>query len=92
MTGSFLRRSGFSRPVRPGYWFAQKRFGYGAVPATAAGWVLTAAYLLVLGLAIRAMPSDTARIILGTCITLAYVAIVWLKTDGGFAWRWSDDR
>ena len=88
--GHILRRIGFARSVRPGYWFAQKRYGYGAVPATLAGWVATAAYLLVLGIAIKAMPTDTARVVLGACITLAYVAVVWLKTDGGFAWRWGD--
>ncbi|MES2337270.1 MAG: hypothetical protein V4537_04145 [Pseudomonadota bacterium] len=88
MIGQFLRQAGFARPVRPGYWFAPKRFGFGAVPATVMGWIATAAYLAVLGLAIKAMPTDGARIVIGVCITLAYLAIVWLKTDGGFAWRW----
>ena len=88
MIGQFLRTAGFIRRVRPGYWFAPKRFGFGAVPATAAGWAATALYLLAIGLAVRTMPTDGAKIVLAVCITLAYLAIVWRKTDGGFAWRW----
>jgi hypothetical protein len=90
MMNTFLRKTGFSRSVRPGYWFAQKRFGFGAVPATIMGWIATAVYLLVLGFAIKAMPTDGTRVVIGVSITLAYLAIVWLKTDGGFAWRWGD--
>lgn len=78
-------------PVRPGYWFAQKRYGFGAVPATVMGWVTTIAYVLVLLACVAAMRTDVAKIILGTSITLAWLAIVWLKTDGGWRWRWGGD-
>ena len=92
MMGPMLRRRMIgSSPVRPGYWFAQKRFGYGAVPATILGWVATAAFLLILGFTLRAMPTDGARIIVGTAITLSYLAIVWRKTDGGWRWRWGGE-
>ena len=92
MMGPLLRRHMIGgSPVRPGYWFAQKRFGFGSVPATVMGWAVTAAFLLILGLTIRAMPTDGARIVIGIAIMLSYLAIVWLKTDGGWRWRWGGE-
>ncbi|MHA6723547.1 hypothetical protein [Sphingomonas sp. RS2018] len=76
------------KPVRPGYWFARKRFGYGAVPATVAGWVATALYLLAIGAAVKVMPTDGVRIGVGVAVTIVYLWIVWMKTDGGWGWEW----
>ena len=36
--------------VRKGYWFAQKLYGYGAVPVTWQGWLTTLAYVALVAL------------------------------------------
>ena len=92
MIGHLLRRTGWGlRPVRPGYWFAQKRYGIGSVPVTIAGWALTSTYLMLLGLAIWRMPTDNIRLTVGGAITIVFVTFVWLKTDGGWRWRWGGE-
>lgn len=91
MIGHVMRRTGLGlRPVRPGYWFLPKRYGFGAVPATIAGWTATSAYLLLLGGAMLVLRSDAARTAVGIAVTLAFLVIVWMKTDGGWRWRWGD--
>lgn len=81
---------GFVRDVRPGYWFAQKRYGFGFTPANRAGWAFTFAYLALIGLTVWAMPTDGARVAVGAGLTAGYLAIALLKTDGGWHWRWGD--
>ena len=78
--------------TRPGYWFRPIRYGFGAEPANGAGWAATAVYLLLLGGTMKAMHSDLSRMILGTSMTIAFIAIVWVKTDGGWRWRWGGDE
>lgn len=74
--------------LHDGYWFAQKRFGYGAVPVTWQGWLTTLAYLtLIAAIALKA-PGDMLRAGLMLPLTLAYLYFIWTKTDGGFRWRW----
>ena len=34
--------------IRPGYWFKPKLFGFGATPATVAGWIATIAFTALL--------------------------------------------
>lgn len=79
------------RPVRPGYWFAQKRYGIGSVPATAMGWVVTAIFVLLLGLAMHYLPTNSVRSIVALGLLVLFCAICRLKTDGGWQWRWGDD-
>jgi len=79
------------RPVRPGYWFAPKRFGYGATPVTPAGWIATVAYVAAIALIAWGLPTDTARMIVGGCVTLGFLALVAVKTDGGWRWRWGGE-
>ncbi|OYY71573.1 hypothetical protein [Sphingomonas sp. 28-63-12] len=74
--------------VRPGYWFAPKMFGLGATPVTWQGWALVAGFLAaVLGLA-RWVADDATKIAAIFAITLPFVVVVWLKTDGGWRWHW----
>ncbi|WP_326525782.1 hypothetical protein [Sphingomonas sp.] len=92
MIGHLMRRTGWGlKPVRAGYWFAPKRYGFGAYPATIAGWAATSAYLALIGLVGWRMPTDTGKLVVGGAITLAFLALVLLKTDGGWRWRWGDD-
>lgn len=82
------------RTVRPGYWFAPKRFGIGAVPASPAGWAVISLYALAMGLMMRFMPSHQSRIVVGIALTAVLAVICWMKTDGGWKWRWGggEDR
>ncbi|WP_394652507.1 hypothetical protein [uncultured Sphingomonas sp.] len=83
-----LRRRNPPPPTRPGYWFLPKAYGYGAYPATVMGWAVLFGYMLALGVTVQALPTDGARIILGTALTIGLVIVVAVKTDGGLRWRW----
>ena len=74
------------------YWFKQKRFGYGAAPVTWQGWVLMLVYLaIVLGcIAMSAWRLDLAAILL-VAATAVFMRWSWLKTEGGWRWRWGND-
>lgn len=78
--------------VRPGYWFAPKRFGYGAIPVTLAGWIATVAYVGAIALVAWTLPTDTARMIVGGCVTIGFLVLVAVKTDGGWRWRWGGEQ
>ncbi len=76
------------------YWFRQKRFGYGAAPATWQGWTLTVcALLLIAGIvlfapAIRDNESRTLWVALGIAVVgVPSCVIAWFKTEGGWRWR-----
>lgn len=71
-----------------GYWFVQRRYGYGGVPVTWQGWLSIVAYLAVVGLSAWYLPSETLRFTAFGLGTLAFLAVLAKKTDGGLAWRW----
>ncbi|RYE02017.1 MAG: hypothetical protein EOP61_09625 [Sphingomonadales bacterium] len=80
--------------VRPGYWFAPKAYGLGAVPVTWQGWLLTAGFvllaLLIAGIAQQRSPAWLALL---APLTIGFVGLCWAKTDGGWRWRWgAEDR
>lgn len=81
---------GFSRPVRPGYWFAPRRYGFGFTPANRMGWAVTCTFLALFGLAMWVLPDDRSRIMVGAGLIGGYLAIALLKTDGGWGWHWGD--
>ena len=82
------------------YWFKPKRYGLGAAPSSWQGWALTLAYCVaVTALGIwfgsdaaiidqRIMPFLTIVI----ALTIIFVGIAWRTTEGGFRWRWGDDK
>ncbi|OYY91234.1 MAG: hypothetical protein B7Y45_04420 [Sphingomonas sp. 28-66-16] len=73
---------------RDGYWFAPKRFGLGATPVTWQGWLMTIGFIAtVLGLA-RWVPDPAMKIAAVIMILLPFLVVVWMKTDGGWHWRW----
>ena len=76
--------------LRPGSsaWFAPKRYGFGATPATWQGWLLTAVFVVALIMAGERMPTDRTKLAVGLALTAAFVAIVAVKTEGGWRWRW----
>ncbi|MDB5675198.1 MAG: hypothetical protein JWM65_2180 [Sphingomonas bacterium] len=73
--------------VRDGYWFAPKRFGFGAVPVTWQGWAVTLGFAGALLLAVRLLPIVAEKIIVGLALIAAMVAITIAKTDGEWRWR-----
>lgn len=82
------------------YWFKQKRYGYGASPSSWQGWALTAAYVAILTVmsvwlterAVRGESGILTFIVLTAVLTLIFVAIAWRTTEGGWRWRWGDDK
>ena len=78
--------------VRPGYWFAPKAYGLGAVPATWQGWLATALFVLVAGIIANiAQYRSEVWLWLLAPLTLAFIGLCWAKTDGGWHWRWGND-
>jgi hypothetical protein len=73
--------------VRNGYWFVPKRFGYGAVPVTWQGWVVTLAFGAGVMLAVRFLPAVAEKIIVSLALIAALTAISMVKTDGEWRWR-----
>ena len=75
-----------------GYWFAPKRYGYGAgLPIAWQGWVLMAAFLVVAigaGLAFGEQPVKLAAILVPAIVILLVVSAS--KTRGGWRWRWGE--
>lgn len=76
--------------VRPGYWFKARRYGFGAFPVTVQGWALTWTFAALLALAIWRMPTLATKREVGGALVIAFIAICWLKTDGGWKWRWGE--
>lgn len=74
--------------VRPGYWFAPKLFGLGATPVTWQGWAVTICYVAVV-MAIAAWLDDGPdRIVAILGVTIPFLVLAWIKTDGGWRWHW----
>lgn len=76
--------------VRPGYWFAQKRYGWGFVPVTWQGWMLTVGTLLMAGAITRLTQRSALYQLLFIPLLGGALWLCWLKTDGGWRWRWGD--
>ncbi|MEP9359398.1 hypothetical protein [Sphingomonas sp. KR3-1] len=78
--------------VRPGYWFRPKRFGFGAVPVTWQGWLVTLAFAgLAAILANFATHRGPAWLVLLVPLTIAFLWLVVVKTDGDWQFRWGGD-
>ena len=77
------------RKVRPGYWFARRRCGFGGTPATWQGWLAIAIFLCLLLLAVNFLPGKTAQGAAAFALIAVFATISWIKTDGG--WRLGDD-
>lgn len=80
-------------------WFRQKRYGFGAAPASWQGWALTIVYVAAMvATALAWAPSDQPGaplsmrfLAVSAALTIAYVVIAWRTTEGGWRWRWGKD-
>lgn len=78
--------------VRSGYWFRPKRLGYGAVPATWQGWLATLVFVAGAGLiAHLGVHRDRAWMVLLVPLTLAFIWLAAIKTDGDWRLRWGGE-
>jgi len=71
------------------YWFKRKRYGWGWVPATIEGWLVVAAFLVLLFLGSSLMKgSNTAAAVV--CWVLGGGILIWANLTHGPAakWRW----
>lgn len=78
--------------MRQTYWFAQKRYGFGAVPVTWQGWLASLVYVAIVVAAAYRAPGDFLKAGIILPVTLAYLYFIWTKTDGGFRWRWGPEK
>lgn len=80
------------------HWFKQKRYGFGASPASWQGWALTIGYVAIvaaLGVWMSAKEGEVASralpfIAIVLALTIVFVGICWRTTEGGWRWRWGD--
>ncbi len=83
------------------YWFRPKRYGYGAEPSNWKGWLATAAYVaFVVGVSLDrlVLPATDGQALAGPdialwiavllAVTLAFIWLCWVKTDGEWSWHW----
>ena len=75
--------------ARPGYWFRPKLLGFGVVPVTWQGWLLTLGVIvLAVPVARLAAARGPAYLVLEVPLLLLFLWVSWLKTDGDWRWRW----
>jgi hypothetical protein len=76
--------------LRSGHWFAPRRYGYGATPATWQGWFVTAV-MLALTWAVASFAQHRGSMVLLLLLVPLIAGFAWLswrKTDGAWRWRW----
>jgi hypothetical protein len=75
---------------RSSNWFAAKRYGYGSgLPIRWQGWLALAAFLVAVMLAALEL-SGTPRIIGMLICVVTFGIVCFLKTEGGWRWRWGE--
>ena len=74
-------------------WFSAKRYGYGtALPISWQGWLVTAAYfIVVLGAAYFLARRPVVLLSIIVPATILYLVIAARTTKGGMRWRWGGD-
>ena len=87
------------------YWFRPKRYGYGAEPLNWKGWMAVVIYVAVVmsfTVPLMILPAlnepncaggdVTIWLTLMVVVTLAFVWLCWVKTDGQWRWRWGQSE
>jgi len=83
------------------HWFRPKTYGYGAEPLNWKGWMAVLVYVAVvmsftaplmvfptLSRAERTGGDVAIWLALMVVVTMAFVWLCWVKTDGEWRWRW----
>ena len=75
------------------HWFKPKTHGYGAAPTNWKGWALTlgyvaAAVIVSLALLVQPAPRFGLWIVVLIALTVAFLWLCKIKTDGEWKWRW----
>lgn len=73
------------------YWFPAKRYGYGwGIPSTWQGWLVLAAYLAAILLAVRLIPVESHPVAFFTVVGIATAGLVLMCYWKGEPprWRW----
>jgi hypothetical protein len=75
-------------------WFRQKSYGYGAgLPIAWQGWALLAFHIaLILGLALLLEHKSAALIAAIIAAAILPLPLYAARTEGGWRWRWGDDK
>jgi len=73
-------------------WFVPKRFGVGVTPATWQGYAAMVVFVTALVIANDRMPTRGGKIAVVTALTLAFLAVVGVKTKVRLGWRWNGDK
>jgi hypothetical protein len=80
-----------------GYWFAPKRYGFGAgLPIAWQGWVVLGTYVaLVSGFAVLGESNHRLGLTVAlpgiVLATVVLILIAHKRTRGGWRWRWGED-
>ena len=73
-------------------WFAPKRYGYGAsLPVTWQGWSVIAVLVVLVGVTEREL-HGLARPLALLALFAVFGALIEMKTQGGWRWRWGPGR
>ena len=84
-------------------WFKPKSYGYGATPANGKGWAAIGAYAVVMTVLAMVMVVEPTRggaalpkeqlvtyVASAGLLTLGFLVLCRMKTDGAWSWRWGD--
>ena len=87
------------------YWFRPKRYGYGVQPLNWKGWMAVVVYVaVVMSFTVLLMILPTLNeperaggdvaiwLVLMVVVTLTFVRLCWVKTEGQWCWRWGQSE
>ena len=76
------------------YWFRQRRYGLGAgLPIHWKGWLLLALWFAAIMALAATFPAQSGpRFASILAVTSPFVWLCWRKTEGGWRWRWGEDK
>jgi len=75
------------------FWFAPKRYGYGAVPISWQGWALMLGFVLAcVADALLFIRTPLIFVAMLVPLTVTFIVIAARTTRGGWRWRWGEEE